>query len=55
MLQLIKNRNEKFEIFIQKRSPLFHIFKNIYVTYNTLKTDGTCKISGFFPGFTFLS
>lgn len=36
MLQLIKNRNEKFEIFIQNRSPLFHIFFNISVTYNTL-------------------
>lgn len=48
MLQLIKNRNEKFEIFIQNRSPLFRIFKNIAVTYNTLKTDG--KISGFFSG-----
>lgn len=45
MLQLIKNRNEKFEIFIQNRSPLFRI---ISVTYNTLKTDG--KISGFFSG-----
>lgn len=50
MLQLIKNRNEKFEIFIQNRSPLFHIFFKYICPVQYIG-----KISGFFPGFTFLS